>query len=156
MVGLEALYATFIGLNNSKMFWGIALIMMNLGSRFVIGDINKVHEKILMMDLIKKVVLFCMFFVGSRDVIIALILTFAFSIVINGLLNSKSRFSMLPREFQNTVLVTDPEYLKAKEIIARFESTKEPMPKKEGFSEPIDNALVYKSNLSKMAEKTYL
>jgi len=122
-MGLDALVALFASLNTNKVFWGISLILMNLGSRFVIADLNKVHEKILMMDLIKKLVLFCMFFVGCRDVMISLVLTFAFSIVMNALLNANSRYSMIPKALKKTldVVITDPEYTKAKEIVMRYE-----------------------------------
>lgn len=85
-----------LALNTNKLFWGVTMVLMNMGSRFVIMDVSKNHEQLLMSDLVKKLILFCMFFVGTRDIITALMLTFAFSIIVQGLLDHSSRFCILP------------------------------------------------------------
>ena len=85
----------------NKVFLGCAILVMNVGSRFVIMDVGRVHEKLLNNQVVKKVVIFCMFFVATRDIMTALILTFAFIILLEGLLNEHSRFSVLPRMFKS-------------------------------------------------------
>ena len=87
----------------NKLFLGCAILVMNVGSRFVIMDVGRVHEKLLNNQVVKKVVIFCMFFVATRDIMTALILTFAFIILLEGLLNEHSRFSVLPRMFKSNV-----------------------------------------------------
>ena len=113
-------------LNGSKLLWGITLVIMNMGSRYVIGDLTKVHESVLMSDLFKKIVLFCMFFIGSRDILISLFLTFAFSIVFNGIFNEKSKYSLIPSSLidytnQRANSVSKSDYDKAQEIIKSYE-----------------------------------
>jgi len=83
-------------LSSNKAFFSVAMLVTNIGSRFVIMDINKTHEKLLMHEVIRKIVIFCMFFVGTRDIMTSIILTFAFIVFIDGLLNEKSRFNIVP------------------------------------------------------------
>lgn len=84
---------TIIGSN--KMFIGVAMIIMNIGSRYIINDITSEHEEFLKSSLCKKVVMFCIVFIATRDILTAIILTFAFFVVMGGLLNKKSGFYLL-------------------------------------------------------------
>ena len=81
---------TLVGSN--KIFIGIAMIIMNLGSRYIVNDITPEHEAIMKSSLFKKVVMFCIVFVATRDIMTAIILTFAFSVIMGGLLNKSSGF----------------------------------------------------------------
>ena len=85
-------------LNTNKVFIGCAMLIMNLGSKYIAADLGESVERILKNDLFKKIILFCMVFVATRDVMTSLILTFAFTVVVNGLLNEKSRFNLLWKE----------------------------------------------------------
>ena len=85
----------------NKLFVGLNIFIMNIGSRFVIMEVGKTHEKLLSNDLVKKVVLFCMFFVATRDIMTSVILTFAFIVLMQGLLNENSKFNILPKYFRN-------------------------------------------------------
>ena len=93
-------------LASNKIFVGFAILIMNIGSRFVIMDVGKAHEKLLNHELVKKLVVFCMFFVATRDIMTAAILTFAFIILLDGLLNENSRFSILPAMFRQKTATT--------------------------------------------------
>lgn len=108
-------------LASNKIFVGFAILIMNIGSRFVIMDVGKAHEKLLNHELVKKLVVFCMFFVATRDIMTAAILTFAFIILLEGLLNENSRFSILPAMFrQKPATTTLEDYTRAIATIERF------------------------------------
>ena len=79
-------------LGANKVFIGIAMIIMNLGSRYIITDLTPEHEKILKSSLFKKIIMFCIIFIATRDIMTAIILTFAFFTIMNGFLNKKSGF----------------------------------------------------------------
>jgi hypothetical protein len=85
-------------LNNNKFFWGSCMLFLNMGSRFVIADLGSFNEKILSHNLVKKFILFCLFFVATRDILTSLLLTIAFSIIIYGLFNENSKYSLVPQE----------------------------------------------------------
>lgn len=113
-------------LNGSKLLWGVTLVLMNMGSRYVLGDLTKVHESVLMSEVFKKVVLFCMFFIGSRDILISLFLTFFFSILLGGVFNEKSKYSLIPSQLidytnKRQGAIPEADYMRAKEIIKMYE-----------------------------------
>jgi len=82
-------------IGTNKIFIGCAMLIMNLGSKYVAADLGPSHEKILKNELFKKVILFCMVFIATRDIMTSIILTFAFTVVVNGLLNENSKFNLL-------------------------------------------------------------
>ena len=117
----------------NKLFVGISIFIMNIGSRFVIMEVGKTHEKLLSNDLVKKLVLFCMFFVATRDIMTSIILTFAFIVLMQGLLNENSRFNILPKYFKSAAeqlisgqatapAVSEQEYRTAMSTIEKFYS----------------------------------
>lgn len=86
----------FSFVNENKYAWGIALITLNLGSKYLAADLGRFHETILDNDLVKRVILFSLFFVATRDVITALTLTLVFSVLVYGFLHENSRFNLVP------------------------------------------------------------
>ena len=111
-------------LNTNKLFWGLTMVLMQMGSRYLITDLTKIHEKLLTNDLIKQLVLFCMFFVATRDIMISIVLAVSFNIIMKTLLDEKSKFHLLPSTILNQARNISPEeYDNAKKIIDMYEST---------------------------------
>lgn len=81
-------------LNNSKIMWGITMILLNMGSKYIMADLGKAHEEIMKRDYFKKIILFSMFFVATRDIITSFLLTVVYIIVVDGLLHEHRNFSM--------------------------------------------------------------
>lgn len=113
-------------LNNNKVLIGLAMIGMNIGSRFLIADFTHVQERLMATTIFKKLVLFFIFFVATRDVLFAVAMTAAFTLVTSWLLNHKSIFNMIPKTFLQmpTPLpqISKNEYDRAKAIVDTFES----------------------------------
>lgn len=84
--------------NNNKIFWGLTMLLMNFGSRYLIGDLGKAHEKILTNQLVKRLIVFSLFFVATRDIITAFLLTMLYIFIIDGLLHEKSKFCIVPKK----------------------------------------------------------
>ena len=68
---------------------------MNFGVRNIIGDLTKFQDQALKSELARKIIVFCVFFVGTRDVLVAMMLTFAFYFVVWGILNENSRLNII-------------------------------------------------------------
>ena len=83
-------------MNESRYFWGVSLLMLNLGSRYIVGDLTAFHNKVLANELMKKFVLFSLFFVATRDVITSLTLTLIFVIIVYGIFHEHSKYSLIP------------------------------------------------------------
>jgi hypothetical protein len=113
-----------IALNNSKIFWGVSMILLNMGSRYIIGDLGKTHEKILTSEIFKKIILFSMFFVATRDVITSFLLTVFYVIVIDGLLHERRNFCVVKpqHDTESTPKPSLQDYENAKKTVANYES----------------------------------
>jgi hypothetical protein len=97
-------------INNNKFLTGLAMIAMNFGSRYVIGDISKFQDEFLKSNVAKKFVLLCIFFVATRDIMVAVMLTFAFYFVIHGLFNENKQYNVLTsfiKPFKETLNMYD-------------------------------------------------
>jgi hypothetical protein len=111
-------------LNNNKIVTGIAMLMLNIGARYIQADLGKAHEMLLSNEYVKKIIVFCMFFVATRDVAIAFLLTIFYIIIIDGMLHEKRKFCIVPKKFIDTKEVSDIDYKKAQEIIRTYQETK--------------------------------
>ena len=123
----------FLGkINNSKLFAGFVMILLNIGSRFVKIEVSKSQEKYLKKSLGRHLMIFAVSWLGTRDVLIALTITAIFNVLIGYLLNEKSRFCIIPhklREFEDLLdlngdgEVTEDEINKAMEILQKAKKT---------------------------------
>ena len=85
-------------INESKYFLGVTLLLLNIGSKHIAADVGDFHATILDNDLVKRFILFSLFFVALRDVVTSLALTLAFSFIVYGFFHEKSRFSFVPNK----------------------------------------------------------
>ncbi len=111
-------------LNQNKILWGISMLLLNIGSRYVIADLGKSHEYILSSQIVKKTVVFSMFFVATRDLLTSFLLTISYILVIDGILHDQRPFCLLPKKILHEVNkknVSPEEYMRAKNMIAIFE-----------------------------------
>ena len=75
-------------INTNKYFIGIIMIILTIGGRFIIGELNeKTREQITDNKTFRRLFIFCAFFMATRDLIAALALTLVFTIFIKSLIN---------------------------------------------------------------------
>lgn len=86
-------------LNTSKLFSGIIMILLNIGSKYVTLDISKTQESFLSNIIIRRLLVFTIVFTATRDLIISLILTAVFIVLVSGLFNENSRTCLIPKKF---------------------------------------------------------
>jgi len=122
----------FNKINNSKLFAGFVMILLNIGSRFVKIEVSKSQEKYLKKSLGRHLMIFAISWLGTRDVLIALTITAIFNVLIGYLFNEKSRFCIIPhkhREFEDVLdidgdgEITEKDINKAMEIIKKAKKT---------------------------------
>ena len=69
------------GISKSPIMLGFAILLVNVGGRFTLSDINKYDEKLLSSSLIKKLTIFCIAFLSTRDIRYSIIIVFVYSIL---------------------------------------------------------------------------
>ncbi len=111
--------------NNSKIFAGLMIIILNIASKFVNFKFSKSVEMYLKHTFSKQLLVFAIAWMGTRDIYIALLITIIFIICMDYIFNEDSMFCCLPESFTNYHLeldkVTDDDINKAKEVLAKAE-----------------------------------
>ena len=93
-------------LSNNKFFIGIAMIFLNLISRFVELRLSKGQEMFI-QNIGREVLIFAIAFMGTRDIITAFILTAVFVILANFVFNEDSKLCVLPEKYKKLSKVLD-------------------------------------------------
>ena len=70
-------------LNENKYFIGFTMILLNIGARFIIDELDDDLREIISNKYIRRFFIFCSFFMATKDVFTSLILTIVFVIIIN-------------------------------------------------------------------------
>lgn len=90
------MYETFKHIvNNSSFVSGVVMMCMNMGSKYLADEIPEGMNKFFSHPFIRKVTIFCIAFVATRDFEMALIITLLFLLFSKYLMNEKSN-SCLP------------------------------------------------------------
>lgn len=82
--------------NSSPVSWGIASLISALGSRFVVSSLTPAQEHFLAHPFTRRIVICCMIFVVTRDIIQSIMMTFGVILVLDVFTNETSRFCMIP------------------------------------------------------------
>ena len=70
-------------INENKYMIGITMIMLNIGARFIIDELDDDLRKLVSNTFIRRIVIFCSFFMATKDLFTAIVLTIIFVIFIN-------------------------------------------------------------------------
>jgi len=70
-------------INENKYMIGITMIMLNIGARFIIDELDDDLRKTISNVFVRRVVIFCSFFMATKDLFTAIVLTIIFIIMIN-------------------------------------------------------------------------
>lgn len=96
-------------INNSKLFLGVMLILLNLGSRHLVDEISTSDDEYRRNLVLRRVAIFAVCFVGTRDVVTSLLLTAGFVILASGI-SRRSREGMENEEDAGVSDADQPAY----------------------------------------------
>ena len=94
-------------LNTSKLFAGILMILMNIGSKYVDIGLTKSQEQALKSGLGREIVIFCVVFLGTRDLVLSIIMTSAFIILSDHIFNEESKYCVIPGHMKKIASLID-------------------------------------------------
>jgi len=133
-------------INTNKYFVGIAMILINVGSKFISIQFSKSTEEYLKMTVTKQILVFSMAFLGTRCIITSLMLTAAFTILSDHLFNEESKFCIVPEKYRvlnkllnvvdtnNDNIVSEEEINKALAVLDKAEKEKIKKQQKQSFT----------------------
>ena len=70
-------------INDNKYMIGVTMIMLNIGARFIIDELDDDLRKMISNKIVRRVFIFCSFFMATKDLFTAIVLTIIFVILIN-------------------------------------------------------------------------
>jgi len=75
MFFLEDIQITSDMLNENKYFIGLMMIMVNIGSRFIIEELNDDQRRFINNPYFRRIVVFSVIFMATRDIMTSFIIT---------------------------------------------------------------------------------
>ena len=102
---INGLYLKHI--NESKLMIGISMILLNVGSKYVDFKFTKTQEQLLKKGLAREIIIFTIVFMGTRDILYAILLTAAFIILSETIFNEKSDYCLVSNKMKEITALID-------------------------------------------------
>ena len=96
---LSELMDSIKNINDSKIFAGLMIIILNIASRFVNIKLSKTVESYLKNSFSRTILVFAIAWMGTRDLWVALGICIVFIFCMDYLFNEESAFCVLPETF---------------------------------------------------------
>jgi hypothetical protein len=94
-------------INESKLMIGISMILLNVGSKYVDFKFTKAQEQMLKKGLAREIIIFTIVFMGTRDIMYAILLTAAFIILSETIFNEKSDYCLVSNRMKEITALID-------------------------------------------------
>ena len=148
---LEGLLVSF---NTNPYFIGLMMLVMNLGGRFLAMEVTKGQEKFFQDPWVRRLLIFIVIFIATRNVFVAFWLGLAVILVLSILLNETSPFFIggpigkKKKASENSGTALTPEeadiYRKLTDKLAKTKGGEEKAPEEDSYEKIED---VYSKNM---------
>ena len=108
-------------LNNSPLLAGLAMLILNIGSKYVELGLSKTQEQALRNGIAREFLIFSMVFMGTKDIVLSIIMTASFIILSDFIFNENSRFCIIPSYMRRITMEID---LNGDNVISEEEENK--------------------------------
>ena len=103
-------------LNSSNYFIGLMMILLNIGSKYFVQDLGNTMDYFFNFKIVRRLLIFTVFFIATRDIKTSIILTAAFIIIALELFNEKSDNCILPKKLLDVIDTNKDGKISASEI----------------------------------------
>ena len=80
-------------IDSTLLFTGVMMLVLNIGSRDILHEFSNNDEEYRRNILLRRIAIFAVCFIGTRDIMHSLLLTAAFVVLATGLHHSKSVYA---------------------------------------------------------------
>lgn len=113
-----------MGLSGNKYILGLMILLINIGARYIGNEVGDFMHKVLNHKFSRRFLIFLVLWMGTRDLVVAGVITISFIVVVSTIFNEHSDYCILP--IDTTSSITKEDYLMAKELISKYEKENEP------------------------------
>ena len=104
---LKIFHNALMSVNNSKLFAGIIMILMNIGSKYITVKFSKSQEAYMRNYIGREILIFAVCWMGTKDIYMSLLLTAAFFVLTQHLFNEESAYCVLPQKYRELHKLVD-------------------------------------------------
>ena len=98
---VDVIKEVFESLNTSNFFIGIMMVLLNIGSKYIERDLQKSHKQFFNSKIMRRLVIFTIVFIATKDIMTSLIITAVFIILVLNLFNTGSQYCILPKSVKD-------------------------------------------------------
>lgn len=116
---INSLNILAFNINTSKYMAGLMMILMNLGGRYISAEITDFQEEFFESPYVRRIFIFVVCFIATRDVKVSIILTIIFIVLVSGIFNENSKYCILPIK-RSVNKITKEEYIYAQSVVNKY------------------------------------
>lgn len=94
--------------NTNKLIAGIMMILLNIGSRYLVDEFSTNPEERARNVILRRLGVFAMCFIATRDLVVSLILTAGFVILASGVAATPEGFETKKKQKVESPYTSDP------------------------------------------------
>jgi hypothetical protein len=131
--GVNFIFNSLKSLNDNKFFAAIIMLTLNIGSRYATFNFSKSQEEYIRNSIAREMLIFSIVWMGTRDIIISILMTASFVVLAEFLFNEKSKYCIMPDKYKNLEqiidsnndkIITDEEIKQAESILLNAKKQK--------------------------------
>ena len=97
------------------------MLLLNIGGKQISKEISFLQENFLNQQIIRRLFVFVVVFIATKDIKVSFIITILFVVLVSGIFHEESKFCMIPKSVLNKQnVVSKQEYLYAEQIIKKY------------------------------------
>jgi len=87
--------------NNNPLLAGVSMLILNIGTKYVTLDISEKQDEFIKTILFRRLAVFIIFWIGTKDISSSIALTLLYIIFIVHLFNENSNYYLFKKRFKN-------------------------------------------------------
>ena len=147
---IQIIHNSILSLNDSKYFAGVAMLIVNIGSRYITLGLSKSQEEYIKAFVVRELLIFSIIWMATRDIYIAVTMTAAFIILADYAFNENSSYCILPEKYKqiHKIIDTNEDGLITQEEIKKAEETLRKAKKQENKINQLNMMSYFQTNLN--------
>ena len=147
---IQIIHNSILSLNDSKYFAGVAMLIVNIGSRYITLGLSKSQEEYIKTFVVRELLIFSIIWMATRDIYIAVTMTAAFVILADYAFNENSSYCILPEKYKqiHKIIDTNEDGLITQEEIKKAEETLRKAKKQENKINQLNMMSYFQTNLN--------